>query len=42
MGVFSVLSLFLGLSFITEPEGAWTTLYTALQPFEELTPAGYY
>lgn len=32
----------MGLGFITEAEGAWTTLYTALQPFESLTPAGYY
>lgn len=27
---------------LNEKEGAWTTLYTALQPFEQLSPAGYY
>ena len=28
--------------FLNEADGAWTTNYTALQPYEELKPAGYY
>ena len=27
---------------INEAEGAWTSIYAALQPYEELKPNGYY
>jgi hypothetical protein len=31
-----------GKGFLNESEGAWTTIYTALQPYSELVGAGYY
>ena len=41
--IFMRLSYYLIREFaLNEREGAWTTIYTALELFEDLVPAGYY
>ena len=41
--LFKVLLHTFGYMFtLSEEEGSWTTVYTALQPYEELVRGGYY